>query len=75
MIYGRGTGLKRDSIQVPALIRLSLAQQAGVYLGRGLNVWSNVHIDDLVDLYSLAIARAQPGDFCEDFAPPSDPAR
>ncbi|XXX77486.1 NAD-dependent epimerase/dehydratase family protein [Sorangium sp. So ce134] len=63
MIYGRGTGLKRDSIQVPALIRLSLAQQAGVYVGRGLNVWSNVHIDDLVDLYALVIARAQPGGF------------
>lgn len=63
MIYGRGTGSKRDSIQVPALIHLSLAQQAGVHLGRGLNTWSNVHIDDLVDLYSLVIARAQPGDF------------
>ncbi|WP_245814988.1 NAD-dependent epimerase/dehydratase family protein [Cystobacter ferrugineus] len=63
MIYGRGTGLKRDSIQVPALIQLSLAQKAGVHLGRGLNTWSNVHIDDLVELYSLVIARARPGDF------------
>lgn len=59
MFYGRGTGSKRASIQVPALIHLSLAQQAGVHLGRGLNTWSNVHIDDLVDLYSLVIARAQ----------------
>ncbi|ATB44304.1 epimerase [Cystobacter fuscus] len=63
MIYGRGTGLKRDSIQVPALIQMARTQSAGVHLARGLNVWSNVHIDDLVDLYALAIERAKPGDF------------
>jgi nucleoside-diphosphate-sugar epimerase len=63
MIYGRGTGLKRDSIQVPGMIQWSRAYHAGVYLGRGLNTWSNVHIDDLVELYSLVIERARPGDF------------
>ncbi|MFY0573735.1 NAD-dependent epimerase/dehydratase family protein [Cystobacter fuscus] len=63
MIYGRGLGVKRDSAQVPRLLQESLRRQAGVHLGRGLNVWSNVHIEDLVDLYSLAIAQAQPGDF------------
>lgn len=63
MIYGRSTGPKRDSIQVPILIRQSKAREAGVHLGRGLNIWSNVHIEDLVDLYLLAIQRAEPGTF------------
>ncbi|MET0406419.1 MAG: NAD-dependent epimerase/dehydratase family protein [Cystobacter sp.] len=63
MIYGRGLGLKRDSAQVPTLIQESRRVGAGVHLGRGLNAWSNVHIEDLVELYSLAIAGAKPGDF------------
>lgn len=31
------------------------------YVGRGLNRWSVVHIDDLVDLYALALDKAVPG--------------
>jgi nucleoside-diphosphate-sugar epimerase len=63
LIYGTGHGLHKDSIQVPKLI--GLARKSGVarHVGRGLNVWSNVHIDDLVDLYLLAIEKAQPGSF------------
>lgn len=63
MIYGRGAGPKRDSIQVPILIRASQERGAGVHIARGLNTWSNVHIDDLVDLYVLAIRNAAPGSF------------
>ncbi|MCY1053664.1 NAD-dependent epimerase/dehydratase family protein [Nannocystis sp. SCPEA4] len=63
MIYGRGTGSKRDSIQVPMLIRESQQRGAGVYIGEGRNIWSNVHIDDLVDLYTLVIDKAEPGSF------------
>ncbi|WP_437676242.1 NAD-dependent epimerase/dehydratase family protein [Sorangium sp. So ce131] len=63
MIYGHGTGAKRDSIQVPTLVRAAEVRGAGVHVGRGLNVWSNVHIEDLVDLYLLAIERAEPGSF------------
>lgn len=63
MVYGPGTGLKRDSIQVPLLTAEARRRGAAPYVGAGLNVWSNVHIDDLVDLYALAIARAEPGSF------------
>jgi nucleoside-diphosphate-sugar epimerase len=63
MIYGRGLGPKRDSIQVPILIRESKRLGAGVHIGAGLNIWSNVHIDDLVELYALAIEQAEPGSF------------
>ncbi|MGH6915701.1 MAG: NAD-dependent epimerase/dehydratase family protein, partial [Geminicoccales bacterium] len=58
MIYGEGTGLHTESIQVPGLIRVSRATGAGVHVGRGLNRWANVHIADLVDLYLLALDRA-----------------
>jgi nucleoside-diphosphate-sugar epimerase len=63
MIYGTGTGLHRDSAQVPGLMRVSRALGAGVHVGRGENRWSNVHIADLVDLYLLALDRAPPGSF------------
>ncbi len=61
LIYGTGRGAHRDSIQVPRLI--ALARKSGVarHVGRGENLWSNVHIDDLVDLYLRALERAPAG--------------
>jgi nucleoside-diphosphate-sugar epimerase len=63
LIYGIGRGPAKHSIQIPLLIEL--AKKAGVarHYGRGENIWSNVHIDDLVDLYSLALASALAGAF------------
>jgi nucleoside-diphosphate-sugar epimerase len=63
LIYGAGHGLNPDSIQVPWLI--ALAKKAGVpkHIGPGENRWSNVHIDDLVQLYLLAIEKAPAGAF------------
>jgi nucleoside-diphosphate-sugar epimerase len=63
MIYGRGRGAHPESIQVPRLI--ALARKYGVprHVGAGENVWSNVHIDDLVRLYLLALERAPAGAF------------
>ena len=50
-------------MQVPWLI--ALAKKAGVakHIGSGENRWANVHIDDLVTLYLLAIEKAPPGAF------------
>ncbi|KAL5486104.1 hypothetical protein ACEPAI_7148 [Sanghuangporus weigelae] len=39
------------SIQVPVLIRTSLARGQGGMVGLGKNKWPNVHIDDVTDLY------------------------
>ncbi|WP_440975854.1 NAD-dependent epimerase/dehydratase family protein [Pseudoxanthomonas winnipegensis] len=60
-VYGWGAGLHRESIMVPWLKRQ--AQEDGVarFIGSGANVWSNVHIDDLVDLYLLALDQAPAG--------------
>jgi nucleoside-diphosphate-sugar epimerase len=63
MIYGTGHGLQPDSDQIPKLTALSKQVGAGVYFGKGLNRWSNVHIDDLTDLYLLAIDKAPAASF------------
>lgn len=34
---------------------------AACYMGRGLNCYSNVHVEDLAELYALALAQAPPG--------------
>lgn len=63
MIYGEGRGLQTDSDQLPKLTALSRQSGAGLYLGAGFNRYSNVHIDDLVDLYLLAIDKAPAASF------------
>lgn len=62
LIYGHGA-LPRDSVQLPRL--LSQARKSGVvrHVGAGRNIWSNVHIDDVTDLYLLALDKTAPGIF------------
>jgi len=61
LIYGAGRGAHRESIQVPRLV--ALAKKSGVarHVGGGENIWANVHIDDLVDLYLRALVDAPAG--------------
>ncbi|HMM90292.1 NAD-dependent epimerase/dehydratase family protein [Bradyrhizobium sp.] len=63
LIYGIGHGAGRDSVQVPLLIRLARKRGNAAHAGPGENIWSNVHIDDLVPLYVLAIDKAPAGSF------------
>jgi nucleoside-diphosphate-sugar epimerase len=63
MIYGTGRGSQPNSDQIPKLIELSRHVGAGVYFGKGLNRYSNVHIDDLVDLYLIVMEKAPGGSF------------
>jgi nucleoside-diphosphate-sugar epimerase len=63
LIYGLGHGAKPDSVQVPYLISLAKKRGNAAHAGPGENIWSNVHIDDLVTLYALAIAKAPAGSF------------
>jgi nucleoside-diphosphate-sugar epimerase len=51
------------SVQLPRLIRQ--AQKSGVmrHVGRGLNIWSNVHVDDVAELYRLALDNTPAGTF------------
>ncbi|HEX4985521.1 MAG TPA: NAD-dependent epimerase/dehydratase family protein [Burkholderiales bacterium] len=61
MIYGGGKGVRTESAQVPALIDNAKKAGVGLHIGRGENIWSNVHIDDVVDLYLLALEKAPAG--------------
>ncbi|HEX2603540.1 MAG TPA: NAD-dependent epimerase/dehydratase family protein [Oxalicibacterium sp.] len=63
MIYGTGLGVSPDSVQIPPLV--AQARKSGIarYVGQGLNVWSNVHIEDVVELYLLALKKAPAGSF------------
>lgn len=63
LIYGWGEGLHRESIQIPDLVRQARKSGVARYVGRGLNVWSTVHISDVVDLYLLALDKAAAGSF------------
>jgi nucleoside-diphosphate-sugar epimerase len=63
LIYGIGHGAGRDSVQVPLLIKLAKKRSCAAHAGPGENIWSNVHIDDLVMLYALAIEKAEAGAF------------
>lgn len=63
LIYGRSRGPHPHSIQLPWLI--AVAKKFGVarHIGPGENRWSNVHIDDVVSLYLLALEKAPAGAF------------
>ncbi|KAG9044688.1 hypothetical protein FS837_007703 [Tulasnella sp. UAMH 9824] len=53
-VYGKGRGPVRHlSVQVNGLIRTAVKYGQVLQVGPGTNIWSNVHIDDLVDLYVL----------------------
>lgn len=60
-VYGTGSGLTTSSFQIPFLVEH--ARESGVVriVGEGVNRWSNVHVDDLADLYLLALRNAPAG--------------
>ncbi|MFP1742864.1 NAD-dependent epimerase/dehydratase family protein [Lonsdalea quercina] len=63
LIYGEGKLPGTHSVQIPLLI--NQARESGVMriVGKGANIWSNVHIDDLCELYRLALENAPSGAF------------
>ena len=63
LIYGHSLGVHRDSVQLPRLLKQ--ARKSGVvrHVGLGQNIWSNVHIEDVVALYLLALTENVPGTF------------
>jgi nucleoside-diphosphate-sugar epimerase len=64
LIYGDARGLPRDSVLIAALVRQARAGGVVRHVGPGTNRWSTVHLDDVADLYLLALDQASPGLFC-----------
>ncbi|PPQ71191.1 hypothetical protein CVT24_010009 [Panaeolus cyanescens] len=61
-IYGIAKGCLVDaglqnphSQQIPTLVRLSVDRRRAGMVGEGKNVWNNVHIDEVADLYILLV--------------------
>lgn len=61
MVYGVGTGLHKDSIQLPLIWKNAVANGKGVYVEKGESIWSNVHVADLAELYLKALEKAPAG--------------
>ncbi len=63
LIYGHSLGVKRDSVQLPRLLKQARKSAVVRHVGTGQNIWSNVHIEDVVALYLLALNKNVPGTF------------
>jgi nucleoside-diphosphate-sugar epimerase len=63
LIYGRGLGVHAESVQIPTLVEQARRSGVARYIGRGLNIWSNVHVEDMGALYLLALEQAAAGSF------------
>jgi len=63
MIYGTGTGLHADSVQIPPLVAQACHSGVVRIVGRGVNRWSNVYVADVTELYWLALENAPAGAF------------
>lgn len=63
LIYGQGHFPGTSTVFIDRL--MSQARASGVMrvIGKGLNRWSTVHIEDLCDIYALALERSRPGNF------------
>jgi nucleoside-diphosphate-sugar epimerase len=69
IVYGRGGG-------IPAgFVDSAQKQGAAQYVGTGDNRWPFVHVDDLADLYLLALEKAPPATLLLGVHGPSRPVR
>ena len=65
LIYGHSLGIPgAESVQLPRLAEHARRTGKARYIGRGLNRWSTVHIEDVAELYLLAVEGTEAGHFC-----------
>jgi nucleoside-diphosphate-sugar epimerase len=69
IVYGRGGGIPAGFVDT------ARRQGAAQYVGTGENRWPFVHVDDLADLYALALEQAPPGTLLLGVSGPSYPVR
>ncbi|WP_197373440.1 NAD-dependent epimerase/dehydratase family protein [Mycolicibacterium baixiangningiae] len=55
LIYGNGSGPRSDTVLIAALVTQARASGVVRVVGQGRNRWSTVHVDDMADLYHLAL--------------------
>ncbi len=69
IVYGRGAGIPASFVES------AQKQGAAQYVGTGENRWPFVHVDDLADLYHLALEKAPPGTLLLGVSGPSHRVR
>ena len=69
IVYGRGGGI------LAGFVESARKDGAAQYVGTGENRWPLVHVDDLADLYLLALEKAPPGTLLLGVSGPSRPVR
>lgn len=52
-----------DKVQTSEAAAQAQKSAGNRYIGKGINIWSNVHIRDIVELYMLALRKAPAGSF------------
>ncbi|GAA6027244.1 hypothetical protein JCM8097_002519 [Rhodosporidiobolus ruineniae] len=58
-VYGQGTGPgNKLSLQLPAYVRYAKRAGHAAYIGKGENIWGNVHVEDLSALYLLLLSHS-----------------
>lgn len=60
-VFGVGLGPlaeRRMSIQIPRLVHRALIRRRAQFVGQGRNVWPNVHVADLAELYLILLDAA-----------------
>lgn len=68
LIYGEGAGMHSESQQVPNLIKQAVKSGIVRHVGKGENIWSTIHIEDLANLYLTVIEKAPTSALdCGDF--------
>src|SRR4051812_43563447 len=67
IVYGRGAGI------LAGFVDSARKEGAARYVGTGKNRWPLVHVDDLADLYLLALENAPPGTLLLGVSGPSRP--
>lgn len=56
LIWGHGA-----SLQIPRIFDSAMRTGKACYIGCGLNLYSNVHVDDLAEVFALAAEKGTPG--------------
>ena len=49
--------MNQPSLQIPALIKLSLQEKHVVVLGEGSGIWNHVHVSDVAAFYEIVLHR------------------
>jgi len=62
-VYGLGSGLfNRFTMIIPILTKVFIQRGKGGIVGKGLNIWNHVHIDDIANFYVLLLEKALKGE-------------